>query len=758
MVSTSSPPTPEIRVPQDAGSRRDAALRIDRAPPPESLDSEWPLGPAPATPNNIKWPELDGFGCPPITWPRLPVDSEYQTNEDKGPECRKASLLDLDPPIPNRLVRRPKHNLSSGSISSLIDASDTPTSATSSVADDTDFRTDPKDVFPGNPKHRILASRYGQPCNLLPASFSFTRRRRPKSIASINTDEALSSGDDDSDPEDLGSREDAIGKFRPLSIIIYFLLLREHVSNLESSSAASLTGSSVSGGQDHESGDNGDGDDGPNGTEKPANKGENAQGQPSSSSGHRGHRKVSRKRKVDQTEDDEDDGDGPKNNKHAKSSKKGPLKDRLACPYAKAYPESFGSCVLINRQNLPGIKEHLKRNHFKPKGEPLPQEILKAKTWEQVFRICNPSWDPNTPLPDPYFSYGNTISRISKEDEIVIAERQIVTRPQQATGSGVNGPQQVDTPLTEHPTQRDVALETTENSRAGTLGSPLISLGAGSYMAATFPTGQVNLSPHATTILSNLAEPQISLQHDLALQPSREIDDAAAQEAYRRLAQDLGIPSDFPEVLLWDEELFGSSSTQDVAPPSTYSFENESLIPPRFSFTNLPAGSATASTSAQSGPADEMLYLTETPDTATSISEPINFIRPLSEKTKEKSDGLRFSLAVARHPRVLESEEDQNPKEFEYDDRDDFEYRFDGWMSETFYDPKFSWETMEFTWETMEPQRTSSQADPEPPFRLSSLKGLALQVDMYYMRTGKRRSGVHLVARSRRDKGKQKAH
>ncbi|KAK6334788.1 hypothetical protein TWF718_010233 [Orbilia javanica] len=70
---------------------------------------------------------------------------------------------------------------------------------------------------------------------------------------------------------------------------------------------------------------------------------------------------------------------------------------RLACPLAKGDPAKHPSCSRINRQNLAGIKEHLKRTHHKGT---LPGDIKAVKTWFAVFDILFPQW--GGPRPSPY--------------------------------------------------------------------------------------------------------------------------------------------------------------------------------------------------------------------------------------------------------------------------------------------------------------------------------------------------------------------
>ncbi|KAF3918288.1 hypothetical protein ABW21_db0203719 [Orbilia brochopaga] len=96
--------------------------------------------------------------------------------------------------------------------------------------------------------------------------------------------------------------------------------------------------------------------------------------------------------------DDDDEGNRRRPNKSRFST--GDLRSldgQLACPFAKAHPGRYLNCLLIARKDLSGVKEHLKRNHF---DKQLPLEIREAKTWRDVFDICNPEW--TGPYPSQY--------------------------------------------------------------------------------------------------------------------------------------------------------------------------------------------------------------------------------------------------------------------------------------------------------------------------------------------------------------------
>ncbi|EGX49030.1 hypothetical protein AOL_s00079g251 [Orbilia oligospora ATCC 24927] len=72
---------------------------------------------------------------------------------------------------------------------------------------------------------------------------------------------------------------------------------------------------------------------------------------------------------------------------------------RFACPYAAGKPDEHPGCQMINRQNLSGLKEHVKRKHF---NNVLPKELRIAKNWNEVFLYCHQDW--SGAIPSPYIS------------------------------------------------------------------------------------------------------------------------------------------------------------------------------------------------------------------------------------------------------------------------------------------------------------------------------------------------------------------
>ncbi|EPS35337.1 hypothetical protein H072_11322 [Dactylellina haptotyla CBS 200.50] len=105
------------------------------------------------------------------------------------------------------------------------------------------------------------------------------------------------------------------------------------------------------------------------------------------------------KRVRDKSDREDENEDG---NERRPRRRRGDLRSlgrRLACPYAKGDPDSHVTCWTINRQNLAGVKQHLKRFHC---GGALTSSLRAARSWDEVFEDIYPNWDSRKKRPSPY--------------------------------------------------------------------------------------------------------------------------------------------------------------------------------------------------------------------------------------------------------------------------------------------------------------------------------------------------------------------
>ncbi|KAK6352321.1 hypothetical protein TWF730_009151 [Orbilia blumenaviensis] len=138
-----------------------------------------------------------------------------------------------------------------------------------------------------------------------------------------------------------------------------------------------------------------------------------------------------KKKRKDDDDSEESEGSRRPNNRRRGTNNLKSLGKRYACPFAKSHPDNHVTCWTINRQNLAGVKEHLKRFHF---GGTLPSDIRAARTWDDVFDCIAPDWG-NRPRPTPYV------------DMLDIFQRSVRPGPASSTGSSaMEGVQQQQWP------------------------------------------------------------------------------------------------------------------------------------------------------------------------------------------------------------------------------------------------------------------------------------------------------------------------
>ncbi|KAK6514784.1 hypothetical protein TWF506_007145 [Arthrobotrys conoides] len=105
------------------------------------------------------------------------------------------------------------------------------------------------------------------------------------------------------------------------------------------------------------------------------------------SSGQQANRATGKRSHSQRENNDGNDGNdgsqnGPPHKRHynCEGDDLGPL----GCPLYKLYPALYPQCSRIGRKNLSGIKEHLRRNHFK---DDTPEAMFKNKTEESLLEF-----------------------------------------------------------------------------------------------------------------------------------------------------------------------------------------------------------------------------------------------------------------------------------------------------------------------------------------------------------------------------------
>lgn len=464
----------------------------------------------------------------------------------------------------------------------------------------------------------------------------------------------------------------------------------------------------------------------------------------------------SQKRKRDDQEDAGrgDDDDQRSNKKRSKKKDLNSLGSRLACPFAKGNPSSHPSCALIGRQDLAGVKEHLKRNHFDKK---LPPAIRACKTWDRVFRVCIPDWDHRNPIPSPYLNIGYEILR------------PVTGVPLPTAGNfalGCETPQHLSLNNT---TRGNITSPTagpafngviTTSQAPSTINQPPASGGFeeglvhtdNPYFTQPLPEESQNAMGN-TQIQNNLEpvyQPALTGQFGFSQALNEWIKPRAAPhmawppgpefaEAFNSMPQYLlnyGVDMNLPPAELFpvlQNEL--NIPNTDLPYPGTLP-NNPPLgaaFPPTPSLRTDPPASFVSPNSSACTPS-----LTQSRSDGSSVTA---LSTPPAPRNEPGSN--RYTLMVARKHPISGSTEVQGPKQFDFDSYENFKMCFESWILATFTDPLFSWETMEFV-----------GADPEVTSRLSDVTQVLMDIRMYHMRYRTTNATLLLVSK---DKGKQKA-
>ncbi|KAK6349252.1 hypothetical protein TWF730_010003 [Orbilia blumenaviensis] len=407
----------------------------------------------------------------------------------------------------------------------------------------------------------------------------------------------------------------------------------------------------------------------------------------------------------------------------------------LACPFAKAAPDKYPMCYAIRRKNLSGIKEHLKRRHFEGT---LPDDIRQAKTWNQVFDVCNPGWSLDQ-HPSPHFE-----PRMSSKEG---ANRAIQKEPSAIT-----------TPLDHQKAQSGIELCSPPLSNNG------LSPGAGVTPYRAHPSHQYHnigaLSPTSCTgcncgsnrgLHSIPADDMTELQSDSGTRlPSASIpnaslwptvensfgsDQISLMSRHHSMSDPNWLNTSNIDVEPTNQPSFFSNSlgiTNDDAPgefSNTISFVTSSnqtiktpIIENPFEYQGFPCnlpeespapwsggsygssdigtlGLKTSTSTAISGTKESL------PQSISDIGIPLPLqaspelrkeeVRQTSQLRRDRPGEKKYQLIVKGKPLKTPSKEPRRQRRFTFEDLDEFHLEFDTWLRQEFTDPPFCWEKAE---------------------------------------------------------------
>ncbi|KAK6343552.1 hypothetical protein TWF730_011142 [Orbilia blumenaviensis] len=414
------------------------------------------------------------------------------------------------------------------------------------------------------------------------------------------------------------------------------------------------------------------------------------------------------KRQRDQSDDDDEEG-GRGNNQKRKPDVSGSSNIyHLACPLAKGDPKTYGDCKLIHRKDLSGIKEHLKRMHRI--YDPLPKNIRDSKSWGQIFRICNPDWDSETPVPSEFRSgeSGNKPEKATKR-----------TRIDPATTTLINGL----AGESELPRNRPRRSETNINdNHVATLDlQSFLPSEDGAYIDITDFSSQPGAGPDEIYKLKPLVfSPSIGFT-DSELKELLEFPYDQFTKGLERIGLELAGNSNVaaePNATTIPSITKPQPSPQDINRAAIIS---PSLIPP-------PIPQAEASEGLE--------------HSALGVAKGTTFINIENLQPKVTLPSYKYCLIVARRQIRSGPMESPTPKKFLFNSYDNFSVNFELWLHGNFTDPMFSWDTMEIT-------GADYKADPDMRVRYSNPEDVAAEVEMWHVRTQTTSAAVYLVAKDK---------
>ncbi|KAF3208292.1 hypothetical protein TWF192_002815 [Orbilia oligospora] len=401
-------------------------------------------------------------------------------------------------------------------------------------------------------------------------------------------------------------------------------------------------------------------------------------------------RQMNRTKKHGRGDSDDDDGgkgsEPPKRKKKLMSAQE--INQRLACPFAKGDPTTHERCLFVHRRDLPGVREHLKRNHF---GGTVPPEIRQARTWSQIFLVCNPNWPNHCPIPSPHLD----VSHI---------------HPSRQTNT--------ISPGTFAPSTSAVFTSIGDRSRSIAAVAPMRTLTQRIFPSSpTCTQAPVTLSSLAIGVDESLENsqnpffmqtpaPQIrDLERTESLLPS-----STTQSSIDNLLGFDNLNEFFQDSIEWlKANTITNTYTQSMPDrrPSPHEFLGRAST--GSSFSDAPVQILTPRSSLESL-SDALVQDSEFdqwfkfPTSYTPTSTP-----PVTIHRSNRGREGKYLLRVARKPALPKgtSSETSSSKKFYFDNMEEFKANFENWMKTQFYDPEFCWGL----WELENPGRQERLSD-----------------------------------------------
>ncbi|KAK6337603.1 hypothetical protein TWF730_002998 [Orbilia blumenaviensis] len=392
-------------------------------------------------------------------------------------------------------------------------------------------------------------------------------------------------------------------------------------------------------------------------------------------------------------EGDEKDLEPPRRKKKLMSADE--INQRFACPFAKGNPAQYSKCVFVHRRDLPGVRlvkdhrlEHLKRNHY---GGVVPLKIRQARTWSQIFIVCNPDWPVGVPIPSPHVD----INQLHVSSQTISTPP--TTVPMGALLASAMGQPQPIAPSESRTRMDRLSLQPSSAPIYGTMGLPSPSAGTNQLW------GNSQTSPNVQTAVPQSFEPQTSqsIFSTGSMLPNSDnvLDFDILTQFFEDSAQWIinnCNPQSTPDR--------GASLQEDPDAASTSSSASDIGIPiltPRSSHESL--SDALMRDNYNSVARNEFNELFETLSGSNDRGRTNTLPEPAQGSVIGSRGPKKHLLCVARKPALPKSlsSETSSSKKFYFDNIEEFEAQFENWMKTQFHDPAFCWGF----WELENPER-----------------------------------------------------
>ncbi|KAF3226658.1 hypothetical protein TWF191_004481 [Orbilia oligospora] len=359
------------------------------------------------------------------------------------------------------------------------------------------------------------------------------------------------------------------------------------------------------------------------------------------------------------TESDEDENNPPPPVKRPRKKDIRSLGGMLACPFAKGCPKLYPQCLVIGRQNLSGIKEHIKRNHH---DQQLLLDIRPAKKWNDVFDKCNPEWPlTQQPRPSPYVDLVERLQQIQP----------IIHDPQDMIGVATSSSSQ------NFCSSLNDSIDNPECLQHRLISDPIASIGNGaSFLELLDPSWSPKRLFELIQGINQNSHSDVSPNPEVSQFSG--FDQAIMGMAGPELSLGTGI---------------GTSALRRIHDMNGQINRQHEIMWPEFGINRMQSSEQVWSDIANSVGYNPLEQGAQVEDAMGNLRN-THWVPEGSIHSNKSGVSKKYLLWVSRNPEVPSEIEKPGQKRFRFDNFDEFSYDFESWMTSQFIDPPFCWEKM----------------------------------------------------------------